>query len=178
MDFSTYAADEVLEDGGRVHIRAIRPDDKQRLQNALKRLSPDTIYYRFFGVKRELTVEELRRFTELDFNSHVGLVAIIQDEGPDQGAGVVRYIESQHDGLQRRADVSIVVADEHQGRGIGTLLLIHLVKIARANSIAVLQADILGENNRMLNIVSKSGLPKQAETHNGVVHLLLSTERA
>ena len=78
-DASRYEAEEILRDGGSIHIRAIRPDDKPRLIDHFRRLSQRSVYFRFFGVKKRLTDEELSRFTEPDFVSHVGLVATLRE---------------------------------------------------------------------------------------------------
>ena len=69
-----YATDALLRDGGSIHIRAIRPDDKQRLVALFASLSSRSIYFRFFQTKQRLTDEELHYFTELDFRRDAALV--------------------------------------------------------------------------------------------------------
>src|SRR5690242_9932938 len=123
-----YAVDEILRDGGSIRIRAIRPDDKVRLFEHFSGLSPQSRYQRFFGGKRTLTRDELARLTELDFDTHVGLVATLHDGREERFIGVGRYFRT---GDPARAEVAFAVLDEHQGRGIGTLLLEHLRRIAR-----------------------------------------------
>ena len=66
-DIAHYSAEEVLRDGGSIHVRALRPDDRERLLQHFRSLSQDSIYHRFFGLKRTLTDEELIRLTKLDF---------------------------------------------------------------------------------------------------------------
>ncbi len=63
---------ETLHDGTPILIRAIRPDDKERLVENARGLSPESIYHRFMSIKRKLSEQDLKRFTELDFNQHVG----------------------------------------------------------------------------------------------------------
>lgn len=89
IDARHYAVDELLRDGGSIHIRAIRPDDKERLVEAFGRLSPRSVYYRFFSAKKRLTDEQLRHFTELDFSGSVGLVATLLENEREQIIGVV-----------------------------------------------------------------------------------------
>ena len=74
-DARHYAADALLRDGGSIHLRAIRPDDKPRLLALFSHLSSRSMYFRFFRAKKTLTDEELRYFTELDFVRNVALVA-------------------------------------------------------------------------------------------------------
>src|SRR5271169_2447911 len=78
IDARSFGADRVLRDGGSIHVRAIRPDDKQRLLDHFARLSARSVYFRFFRVKKHLTDDELRQFTELDFDRTVGLVATLR----------------------------------------------------------------------------------------------------
>lgn len=186
-DAREYSAEEVLRDGGSIHIRSIRPDDKGRLRDHFGRLSERSVYFRFFGFKRRLTDDDLKRFTELDFMRHVGLVATLREGGEERIIGVGRYIvrgvenaaavapETERAEVQP-AEVAFAVADEHQGRGIGTLLLEHLARIARENGISEFEADVLGENNQMLEVFARSGFVVRRSIEAGVVHVSFPTE--
>lgn len=172
-DAAHYSAEEVLRDGGSIHIRAIRPDDRERLLNHFKGLSQQSIYYRFFGLKRTMSNDELVRMTQLDFVSHVGVVATLRDGTGERFIGVARYIRGAD---PTRAEVSFAVLDEYQGRGIGSLLLDHLSRIARAGGIIEFEADVLGDNNRMLEVFSKSGFQVRRSNSAGVIHVAFPTE--
>ncbi len=174
-DARSYAVEEILRDGGSIHIRAIRPDDKERLVDHFQRLSQRSVYYRFFGMKRRLTDEELVRFTELDFVHHVALVATLLQDGEERLIGVGRYIARTDEGAPQRAEVAFAVADEYQGRGIGTLLLSHLAAIARGNGITEFEAEVLGDNNQMLDVFAASGFTVQRSIDGGVVHVSFPT---
>lgn len=167
-----YAADEVLRDGGSIHIRAVRPDDRARLREHFYGLSERSIYFRFFGLKRSLNDAELTRLTNLDFVDHVALAATLRDDRGERFIGVARYIRCPD---RSRAEVAFAVLDEHQGRGIGTLLLEHLSRIARAGGIVELQADVLGDNNRMLGVFAKSGYKVTRSAEAGVIHVAFPT---
>jgi acetyl coenzyme A synthetase (ADP forming)-like protein len=171
IEARNYSAHEVLRDGASTYIRAIRPDDKQRLLDHFQRLSQDSIYHRFFGLKHSLTRDDLVRFTEVDFKTHVALVATLREDSDERFIGVGRYVSSE----PGRAEVAFAVLDEHQGRGIGTLLLDHLGRLARAAGIVEFQADVLGDNNRMLEVFAKSGFRVKRSTEGGVVHLSFPT---
>jgi RimJ/RimL family protein N-acetyltransferase len=172
IDTRHYATDELLRDGGSIHLRAIRPDDKQPLLDLLHRLSARSVYFRFFRAKDRLTDEELRSFTELDFVRNVALVATLRIGETERIIGVGRYF-----GLGDAnepctcAEVAFTVADEYQGRGIGTLLLERLAAIARANGITEFEAYVLGENNRMLEVFAASGFRIQRALESGVFHV-------
>src|SRR5215831_7201108 len=133
MDPRHLAVDRVLHDGGSIHVRAIRDDDKQRLIDHFSQLSARSVYFRFFRAKRQLTDAEVRQFTELDFDRHVGLVATLGTDRDEKIIGVGRYYRvDSPPGEPRRAEVAFAVADAYQGRGIATILLEHLAEIARA----------------------------------------------
>jgi acetyl coenzyme A synthetase (ADP forming)-like protein len=176
-DSRHYAIDELLRDGGSIHIRAIRSDDKRRLVELFNRLSPRSVYFRFFQAKSRLTDEELRYFTELDFVRNVALVATLQEDGDERVIAVGRYM---HAGAGEApdwcAEVAFAVADDHQGRGIGTLLLEHLATIARTHGITQFEADVLGENNRMLRVFETSGFRIERSINAGVFHVTFATE--
>jgi acetyl coenzyme A synthetase (ADP forming)-like protein len=168
-----YEADVILRDGGSIHIRAIRPDDKVRLAKHFQRLGQRSVYLRFFGAKKRLTEVELQRLTEPDFVNHVGLVATLRDGEEEHIIGVGRFFRYN---AKNRAEVAFAVADEHQGRGIGTLLLEQLAPFARVNGITEFEADVLGENNRMLEVFGKSGFVVRRSVADGVVHVTFPTE--
>jgi GNAT superfamily N-acetyltransferase len=165
-----YRVDETLRDGGTLRIRAIRRDDSQRLLAHFKALSPRSVHFRFFGMMRTLSDQELTRLTDLDFIHHVGLVATL-GEGPDEPlVGVGRYIVLP-DAQAPAAEVAFAVLDEHQGRGIGTLLLKHLTRIAWNNGISEFQADVLSDNQQMLEVFADRGFRIRKTTDSGIVHL-------
>jgi GNAT superfamily N-acetyltransferase len=141
IDPASYRTEEVLRDGGSIHIRAVRPDDPERLLQHFKSLSEQSIYYRFFGIKRTLDDAELARFTQLDFANHVGLVATLREDGIERFIGVARYVRLTE---PTRAEVAFAVLDNHQGRGIGTVLLEHLRRVAHQSGIKEFEADVLG----------------------------------
>ena len=70
-DPAHYSAEELLRDGGSIHVRSIQPDDRERLLHHFKELGEDSRYHRFFGVKRSLNEAELTQLTQLDFVNHV-----------------------------------------------------------------------------------------------------------
>ena len=169
-----YAANALLKDGGSIHVRAIRADDRDRLMDHFQRLSARSVYYRFFGAKRRLTEKEVDEFTRLDFVHRVGLVATLLENGEEQIIGVGRY--AVVDPATGMAEIAFAVADAHQGRGIGTLLLDHLVTIARGQGLTAFTADVLGENNQMLDMFASSGFVAKRSCEGGVVHVTFPTE--
>jgi len=173
-DVQKYCVDARMLDGTAIRIRAIRPDDQEHLHEHFRGLSEQSVYFRFMGIKRDLSPQDLKRLTELDFKIHVGLAATVTEQGRERFIGIGRYIRGSD---PHRAEVAFAILDEYQGRGIGTLLLEHLSLIADANGIAEFEADVLGENRQMLEVFAHSGFQYRRALDSGVVHLHSSTSK-
>jgi RimJ/RimL family protein N-acetyltransferase len=174
MEPSSYVAFERTRDGRPVRLRALRPTDKQALLDLFERLSSDTIYYRFLGVKTRLTRQELVYLTELDFHRKAALVAVLARDGGERIVGVARYACPPHGPLDR-AEIALTVEDAEQGRGIGTLLLDHLMRVARAEGIRLFDAYLLSDNVRTIRLLERSGLVVGKSAECGLCHLVVST---
>jgi acetyl coenzyme A synthetase (ADP forming)-like protein len=161
--------DVLAIDGGTVHVRPIRPDDDDRLVIFHGRLSPETVYRRFFTVHPRLSAAEVERFTHVDYHDRMALVAELADEL----IAVARYdrIPGTSD-----AEVAFVVSDAHQGRGLGTLLLEHLAAAARNRGIARFVADTLASNTGMLVVFGSAGFTVERTLHHGIVRLEFAIE--
>lgn len=164
-----YRCVERLRDGGTILIRAIRPDDRARLLHHFQSLSPESVYFRFFGLKRGLTEADLDIYTKIDFARHVGLAATIGEGADERFIGVGRYI-AEHTG-DSSAEVAFAVLDEHQGRGIGTVLLEHLAHVGRAHGVREFRADVLQQNARMLDVFLNSGFRVRENQQQGTIHV-------
>lgn len=154
-DYGSYRAAGTLRDRREVVLRAVRPDDKQALVDGFGRLSEQSVYRRFFSQKRRLSDTELAYLTELDFETHVALLAVVREDGVDLPVGVGRFIR---DPDRPSAEIAFTVDDRHQGLGIATLLLEHLADIARQLGVRELTAEVLSDNEDMLDVFRHSGL--------------------
>ena len=159
-----WEADVVVHDGGVVHLRPIRPDDADGILAFHGRLSERTRYLRYFGPYPRISEKDLRRFTRVDHTARVALVAVLGDEL----IGVGRY---DRIGAAADAEVAFVVADAHQGRGIGSILLEHLAAAARERGIQRFVAEVLAENATMIRVFTDAGYTAQYKYDSGVVEL-------
>ena len=176
-----YAEPVILRDGASLVLRAIRPSDKQLLAELFARLSPQSIHYRVFGQQDLLTGKQLAYLTEIDFASHVGLAAVVSaPDGVERIVGVGRYIRvDTHRPVAAslpRAEVAFTVEDAYQGRGIGTLLLEHLVEIAHSTGVDQIVADVLADNARMMEVFAESGFVVKRALDAGVFHVTFPTD--
>jgi RimJ/RimL family protein N-acetyltransferase len=169
MQAANYSAIEALSDGRRVEIRALRPDDRADLLAAVGRASGQSLYRRFFAAKRELSEQEVAFFMNVDFVTHVALVAVVDDGGRPAIVGGGRYIVLQ----AGQAEVAFAVVDQYQGQGIGSALMRQLAAIARAAGLQELIAEVLPDNSPMLKVFEKSGFPLTTKRESRLVHVLL-----
>jgi len=164
-----YAAIETLRDGRTAAIRALKPDDRAALTEAVKRTSAESLFRRFFAPKRGFTEQEIAYYLNVDFLTHVALVAVLEEAGGPAIAGGGRYIVLQ----PGQAEIAFAVVDQYQGRGIGAALLRHLVAIGRQAGLRELVADVLPDNAPMLKMFKASGLPVTMRHAAGAVHVTL-----
>ncbi len=164
--------DLLLRDGSWVKVRAIQPDDEERLRAFHARLSPDTVIFRFFRVLPALSEEDAYRFTHLDYAQRMALVATTptgRDSGDEAIRAVVRY-ERTEPGV---AEVAFVVEDAWQGKGIATALLRRLAAYARAHSLTTFVAITMSGNTRMLDVFRHAGFPNTVRHDGGEISVTL-----
>ncbi len=155
-----------LPDGSRLRIRRIRPEDREALLAGFEKLSPESRRNRFLDTKRNLSGKELDFLTQVDFDSHVALVAEISSEDGLVPVAVGRFVRDP--AMPDHAEFALTVADEWQGRGIGKVLLRHLVDCARGLGVEYIDATLFTENRPMLQLLRHSGLALQASNRGGI----------
>ena len=172
-DMVNYASTEHLRNGWSVTIRAIRPDDKGSMIDALGKVSPQSLYLRLFSGKRKFSDDEMIQITTVDFANIVALVAVLDEDGLDKIVGGGRYIRIGPAGSGQRAEVAFLIDDAHQSLGIGSRLFKHLVEIARESGITHFEAEVLPANSAMLRLFARSGLPVAKTMTRDSVHVTI-----
>lgn len=114
LNLRNFATVEQLKDGTSVTVRAVRPDDKGRIVAAFRELEPETIYSRYFQHKADLSDEEPRRATEVDFEREVALVVTIGQGVGEIIIGGARYVMYEA-GTQRNAEIAFTIEEDYQG---------------------------------------------------------------
>jgi RimJ/RimL family protein N-acetyltransferase len=163
-----------LRDGTPVLIRAVRPDDRERIVAAFHKLEPETIYTRFFSAKKELTETDLRRIDASDFEHAVALVATLGSGADEIIIGGGAYTVLERPGEPRTAELSFTIEEDYQGQGLSTLFLALLTEIGRGRGIERFEAEVLAGNSPMLRVFERSGLPQTRRLEDGVVHVHMS----
>lgn len=169
-DLASYIAHERLRDGSTAEIRALRPEDEAAMLAALAQASAQSLQRRFFVKKRHFSDKERAFFVDIDFKNHVGLVVLAEDAGRKTIVGGGRYIVFE----PGRAEMAFMVIDAWQGRGIGSILMGHLVKLAGAAGLKELTAEVLAENAAMLKVFAKFGFKSGSRHDPQAIHLILN----
>ena len=157
-----WEADVLLRDGATARLRPVSPDDADALQQMHQGQSQDSIYFRYFTYKSQLTAKELERFTVVDYVDRVAFVILLGDEL----MGIGRYDRL---GDTTEAEVAFNIADAHQGRGLGSIFMEHLAAAARENGIRTFTAEVLPENRKMLKVFQAAGFETSRSFEDGVV---------
>jgi GNAT superfamily N-acetyltransferase len=161
----------LLRDGARLVVRPIEAADADALVALHARLSADTIYRRYFGVRPHLSPTEVERFTRVDGRTRFALVAL-------QAADLVAVARYEGRPGDRSAELAVVVDDALQHQGVGRLMLERLVDVAREAGIESLVADVLAGNAAMLALLRTLGLPRRTETDGDTVTVLVDLSPA
>ncbi len=150
-------ADVVLHDGSTVSLRPVRPEDTELLEELFASLDPMSQAFRFFSGAADMA-RAAELMTEVDYSNRYGLLAFRGQQHRPVGHGVYLAMDPT------RAEVAFAVADDFQGRGLGTLLLAHLAEAAGDNGITTFRAEVLPANRRMIDMFRESGFPVETES--------------
>lgn len=174
MTPATYSIREHLRDGRPIEVRALRPDDLAGMLAAIERASVESLRRRFFVTKRVFSDKEKSFFVNIDFVNHVALVAQVAEQGRTEIVGGGRYVVVR----PGQAELAFVVIDAYQGQGIATMLMRHLLFIARQAGLNALTAEVLCDNTVMLNVFKRFGFTSGSHGDPQVKHLMLNLSEA
>ena len=158
-----YAQVWPLPGGGEYSVRPIRPDDAQMLQDLMQHLSPESRYFRFVSSITELPPTMLARFTLIDYDREMALVAVFKERvaGADgefteteRIIGVSRYITNPD---QSSCEFALVVSDDFSGKGLGSRLMLSIMDVAREKGLAEMDGLVLANNPGMLKLMRSLG---------------------
>ena len=158
-----------LRDRTKVHIRPILAEDEPLLHEAVAAMSERTVYFRFFSPIKRMSDALARRLAVVDYNDRFALVATThRPSSVERIVGVARYDRARDTDM---AEVAVAVIDEFQRRGLGSVLLTELARVARRHGIKMFQLIVLPENSEMLGLLRKMGWIHQAKLVGGVYEI-------
>lgn len=163
---------ETLRDGTHVLIRPIHAADAALEKHFIERLSPASRRYRFLGAIGEPSDELLRRLTDIDYRRDAAFVALVHRDGEKREIGVSRFSLGA-DG--KSCECAVAVADEWQHRGLGVVLMRHLIEVARARGIRSMVSYDAADNAAMRELAGFLGFRRTPDPDDPrqVVHTLL-----
>ncbi|MEM7326348.1 MAG: GNAT family N-acetyltransferase [Actinomycetota bacterium] len=161
---SQWETHAVLKDGSTVEIRPIKSSDREALAEFHGRQSRESIYFRYFRYRPELTDRELEYFTNIDYRDRMAFVAVLGSKL----VAVARY-EKWKD--RQEAEVAFFVDDDHHGLGLGTLMLEFLAAAGRDRELAGFTATVLPENYRMLAVFRSAGFEVDTRFEDGLIEV-------
>jgi len=150
----------LLDDGGEITFRAMRPTDEEAYKELFYALSRETIYYRFMSHMKRLPQKQVQNFVYVDHRNDVALAGTVPEAHGEMIVAIGRFYL---DPKTNRAEVAFTVRDGWQGRGIGRFMLAQLATVARRNGIAGFTAEVLRENKAMQAVFYKSGFKVQSK---------------
>ena len=150
--------------GPTVHIRALRPDDLERELAFIRSLTPETLYLRMQYFASQLTARDIERLLDLDYFDRLAVAGMVARPEGTSFVGVSRYARIEG---TTRAECAVVVADDWQGRGLGTELMRSLGLAAKARGITCLEGSTLAENQRIGAWARRFGFTVRTEPNSG-----------
>lgn len=157
--------DEVLADGGTIHVRSVEPADAPDIVAMHSRFSERTRYLRYFGAYPRIPARDLHRFANVDHRDREAFAALVDNHV----IAVGRYERLAPGGPD--AEVAFVVEDAHQGRGIAPVLLRALVPAALEAGITEFVAEVMPGNLAMQRVFADAGFAVTSQFADGVVHV-------
>jgi acetyltransferase len=156
---------KVFADGTAWMMRPIRPEDAEALQEFVRGLSNESRYMRFVSMLRELTPRMLARYTRIDYDRELALVATVQVANPqhrgymrEQIIGFAHYLRNP-DG--RGAEYALVIGDNRQRRGLGTELMRGVISTAKTQALTYIEGVVLATNTAMLDLMARMGFANE-----------------
>jgi acetyl coenzyme A synthetase (ADP forming)-like protein len=164
-----YETDVLLKDGSSILLRPIRADDTESWVEFVSRLSAYTKHLRFHYLPKEMGLEDAVRFCTVDYRNTFAFVAEVLRETKRDIVAIGRYYRLPD---HHSAEVALAIEDSYQGRGLGTSILEQLAEVARENGIDIFEAEVLAENQQMMNVFKDYGFHVTSELQTGVYRVI------
>jgi len=166
-----YETEVLLKDGSSMLLRPIKVDDASGWAEFVGRLSAQTKYLRFHYGPKDMGLEDAVRFCTVDYRNTFAFIAEVLRETKRDIVAIGRYYRLPE---HHSAEVALAIEDSYQGRGLGTSILEQLAEVARENGIDIFEADVLAENEQMMNVFKDYGFHVTSELRMGVYRVIFS----
>jgi acyl-CoA hydrolase/RimJ/RimL family protein N-acetyltransferase len=159
------------EEGLRILMRPVKISDEPLLKDFFYTLSDKSLYRRFISVRKDMPHERLQDFVIIDYTKEMVILVIVQEAEAEKVVAVGQYGINEH---THTAEVSLVVRDDFQNKGVGTELLSYLTYLAKREGLLGFTAEVLVENKPMLHLFEKMGFDIQKSSDQGVYELKMA----
>ena len=151
---SEFTTEHTMKNGQKVTLRAIKPEDEFMEKEMFSNFSERTQRFRFFQLIKDISHEQLIRYTQIDYDREIAIIAEVEEDGRKKMAGVVRLIADQYN---ETAEFAIVIADPWQNIGLGNKFTDYIQSIAKTRGIQKIYANIMATNHIMLHMFKIRG---------------------
>jgi len=171
-----YECEVKAKDGTTLRLRPLRVTDEARLTDMFYSLSDDTIYRRWMTARKRMPHRDALYYLDVDYMNAMAIILETHDEGREpEMVGVARY---HLDRATNYAEAAFLIRDAWQGKGLGTQLLEHLIRIARDKGVAGFTASVLASNRGMLHVFHRCGLEMMSKLEDGTYELTMTFDKA
>jgi acyl-CoA synthetase (NDP forming)/RimJ/RimL family protein N-acetyltransferase len=171
----SYREHVLLKNGEGLILRPATPEDIPEVESFMTRVSEESLRMRFMASVSQVSANVIKELCSTDFKNSGCLLAVTGDEKDSKVVGLGNYVEA---GKGHTAEVAFLIEDDYQGKGIGTLLLERLAGIATANGFVEFEAEVLPDNQQMINVFKSSGFERHQVWNSDTVHIELPVSGA
>jgi len=151
---SEYITEFTMKNGEKVILRPVKPEDEFMEKEMFSNFSERTQRFRFFQLIKDISHDQLVRYTQIDYDREIAIIAEVTENGKKMMAGVARLIADQYN---ETAEFAIVIADPWQNMGLGNKFTDYIIDIAKARGVQKIYANILADNHIMLHMFKSRG---------------------
>ena len=171
---SEFTIEHTMSNGQKVTLRAIKPEDESMEKEMFSNFSERTQRFRFFQLIKNISHQELIRYTQIDYDREIAIIAEVEENGRKKMAGVVRLIADQYN---ETAEYAIVIADPWQNLGLGNKFTDYISEIAKARGIQKIYANVLVTNHIMQHMFKTRGYKMERVEDSYYAELIISESK-
>jgi acyl-CoA hydrolase/GNAT superfamily N-acetyltransferase len=160
--------DLIFKDGLKAHVRPIKPTDESMIRDLFYNLSDGSVYFRYFTPRKSMPHKNVREYVSIGDEEGLSVVITV---GPWEDCRIIAEARYLVDRKKEFADVSFVIDEDFQRRGLATFLLNYMMEIAEERGIKGFEADVLLSNTAMLRVFDKAPYVQHQRISEGVISL-------
>ncbi len=165
---------KVFKDGKSVRFRAMKPSDEESMRRFFYRCSREMVYFRFFYSIKTMTHDKMQEYVNVDYGKEFSVVGFGGKKGEGKIIAEARLVTAENEDT---GEVAFLIDEDYQGMGIGSYLMDLLIVEGRNRGLRSLDAQVLSENQPMIKVFEKTGLPLESKLKSGVYEVSLGLKK-